>query len=166
MAKRDIRKSHIRISEIPPSPESGVSLEEQVFILVSQAFCPRGHDLVKASKHTFDGFPGIALWVSDGKKEGIVELSPFHGDATKEGMSFENGQRLSVRCPICKTELPTVARCGCRSKGAVRKLYLTPDRDEAHLLYVCDVWGCPRSRLIDSFETLSEYIEGNISDIK
>jgi len=166
MAKKDIQRSRLRVSEIPPSAESGVKIEDEVFVLVTQIFCPKGHNLVGFGKKTFDGFPGIALLVSDGKTEGLVELSPFHGDASKVGPTYKKGTRLSVKCPICRTELPVSARCGCSANGALRKIYLTPTIDEAHVIHLCDVWGCRRSRLIDSFETLSEYIEGNISDLE
>lgn len=165
MAKKDIEQNHLRVSQIPPSPETGIKIEDDVLILLSQAFCPKGHNLIGIGEHSFDGFPGIAVLISDEQKEGIVELSPFHGDASKIGISFETGARVSLRCPVCKTEFPVSAKCGCSGNGALRKLYLTTSLDEAHVVNICDVWGCRRSRTVDSFEVLSEYIEGNISGL-
>jgi len=165
MSKKDVQKSRLRTSEAPPSPDSGIAIQDDVLMLVTQVFCPNGHNLVGVGHHEFDGFPGISIFVSDGEKEGLVELSPIHGDASKVGPTFKKGQRLSLRCPVCKIELPVSARCSCSSGGALRKIYLSPSLDEAHVIHVCDVWGCRRSRIIDSFETISEYIDGEISDI-
>ncbi|MCD6499959.1 MAG: hypothetical protein J7M25_16820 [Deltaproteobacteria bacterium] len=162
MAKEDIRKDALRVHSPEASHDAGVSVEDDVVVIVTKLFCPNGHNLVNQESHKFDGYGGIRLLVSDGKVEDVVELSPFHGDLTKYGPTFETGTKLSIRCPDCGVELPVLAKCGCEWHGDLRKLYLTESIDDAYLVTVCDVWGCPRSRVIDGNEILSEFLEGNI----
>jgi hypothetical protein len=163
VSKEDVRKEQLKIHRDDASPETGIRLEEHVYLIVTRAFCPNGHNLVRGGGTLFDGYPGIHLRVGDGSADGIVELSPFHGDPSKVGASFAEGAKLSVRCPECDVELPTLARCSCQSGGELRKVFLTSPNEDAHLIALCDVWGCPRSRVIDSYEILSEFLEGKIT---
>ncbi len=157
---------HLKVAGRPPSEGTGVKMEDDVLIIVTQLFCPNGHNLVDQEDKRFDGYGGIRLLVGDGQKEGVVVLSPFHGDRRKEGITFPEGTKLSLRCPVCGVELPSLASCTCEGHGELRKLYLTPELEDSHLVAVCDVWGCPRSRVIDENEILSEYVEGNITDLE
>jgi hypothetical protein len=162
--KDDVRKEQLKIHRGEPSPETGLQLEDRVYLIVTRAFCPAGHNLVRSGGTLFDGYAGISLRVSDGVRKGIVELSPFHGDPTKAGITFAPGKKLSVCCPECGIDLPTLARCTCPGGGELRKIFLTPAAVDAHLIAICDVWGCPRSRTIDSYEIMSEFLEGNIEE--
>lgn len=164
MTREHIDKERLRVAKTEASPEAGVRVEDEVVVIVTQLFCPNGHNLVDSEDKRFDGQGGIRLLVSDGTKEGEVILSPFHGDHRKEGITFEEGTRLSLKCPVCGVELPEFARCTCEGHGMLRKLYLTKDLDDSHVVALCDVWGCPRSRVIDENEILSEYLDGNILD--
>ncbi len=164
MPRKDVDRERLRIRKPEASAGTGVQLLEQAFVVVTQAFCPRGHNLVGAGPTAFEGYPGIAIWVSDGKTQGLVELSPVHGDRTKVGPDFPPGTRLRLECPVCRAELPILAHCSCQPDGTLRKLYLTEKRDDAHLVGLCDVWGCTRSRVIDADEILSEWLAGNIRD--
>jgi hypothetical protein len=166
MPRKDVDHEGLRVHRSAVTSDESVTVEKErdVFVIVTKLFCPNGHNLVNTEGDRFDGFGGIELLVSDGKTEGVVELSPFHGDSSKHGPDFEEGVRLSVRCPKCHVELPTLARCTCGGHGMLRKLYLTPKLDDSSVVAVCDVWGCPRSRVIDENEILSEYLEGNILD--
>jgi hypothetical protein len=162
MPRKDVDRERLRIRKPAASADTGVQLLEQAFVVVTQAFCPRGHNLVGAGPSAFEGYPGIAIWVGDGKTQGLVELSPVHGDRTKVGPDFPPGTKLQLECPVCRVELPVLAHCSCQPDGTLRKLYLTEQRDEAHLVGLCDVWGCTRSRVVDGNEILSEWIAGNI----
>lgn len=165
MPRRDVKADRVRLRKRIPTPHSGVRVQDEkpdVYVIVTQLYCPNGHNLVDHQEMRFDGYGGIMLEVSDGKTEGVVELSPFHGDATKLGPTFESGTRLSIKCPTCHVELPTLARCSCKGNGMLRKLFLTRALDDAFLVAVCDVWGCPLSRVIDGSEILSEILAGNI----
>lgn len=166
MAKRDVEKERVRISTAP-SPDSSIKQLEDVVIVVTQAFCPEGHNLIGELSADFDGYPGIHLEISDGRKTGAVDLSPFHGDDSKKGdLDWEKGARLEVRCPICKTPLPRMARCNCETKdgrgGDLVKLYLTPKLEDSHAMALCNIWGCRQSRTIDNWQIISEFLEGQI----
>lgn len=167
MADKELKNvdvERLKVAPRPPSEGTGVKVEDEVLIIVTQLFCPNGHNLVDQEDKRFDGYGGIRLLVSDGEREGIVVLSPFHGDRRKEGITFPEGTKLHLMCPVCRVELPVLANCTCSGHGELRKLYLTPKLEDSHLVAVCDVWGCPRSRVIDENEILSEYVEGNITD--
>ncbi|MDI7266573.1 MAG: hypothetical protein QME96_01090 [Myxococcota bacterium] len=162
MARKDVDGKRLRIRKAAASSGSGVRLLDRVLIIVTKAFCPAGHNLVGVGPARFDGFEGIGLWVADATREGLVELSPLHGDASKTGPEFPIGTRLSLRCPTCRADLPTLAGCTCSAGGELRKVFLTDRLDDAHIVALCDVWGCTRSRVIDGNEILSEWLAGNI----
>jgi len=92
----------VRIHGTSPEAES-IRLEEpsneSVFVVVTQVFCPNGHNLVGRSSVEFDGYPGISLWVEGGGQAGEVVVSPIHGDHRKEGVTFPDGTQLTLRCP-------------------------------------------------------------------
>ncbi len=162
MAKRDIDRDHlIRPDDAPePSPDSFIQEVDDVVIQVTQAFCPNGHNLVRNTEDTFDGQPGISLLVSDGDKEGEVILSPYHGDHSRKGqVDFEVGKLLTVRCPECKTEFPRLSGCACGDHASLIGIYLTPALDEGHVVALCNVWGCHRSKVFDQAQLLSAYLE-------
>jgi hypothetical protein len=154
-------KSSVRVRK-KPSSESRVR-DDGVVVVLTQAFCTTGHNLIRPGEK-FQGFDGIHLWVSDRAKEGLVVVSPIHGDASKRGLSFRKGTKLEIACPECRTALPNLCRCSCGKGGALRTIYLTPELSDAHQAAVCDIWGCPRSRVIDSNEILSECIESELGD--
>jgi hypothetical protein len=176
MTSNDPSIENVRLHKEAPTEESHLVLEdaqahEGVQVVVTQIFCPKGHNLVGLSREAFDGHPGISLRVDAehasggaGPRGGEVILSPIHGDREKRGVTFPDGTKLAIRCPVCETRLPELTRCSCSEHGRLLKLYLTPTLSEAHLVAVCDIWGCPRSRVIDNFEMFSEFLAGNIGD--
>jgi hypothetical protein len=176
MTRNDPSIENVKLHREAPTEEShlvleGMAAHEGVQVVVTQSFCPKGHNLVGLSRETFDGHPGISLRVEaesggrgDGARGGEVILSPIHGDREKRGVSFPDGTKLVIRCPVCETRLPELTRCSCSEQGRLLKLFLTPALSEAHLVAVCDIWGCPRSRVIDNFEMFSEFLAGNIGD--
>jgi len=168
MAKRDVDQEQLRISTAPP-PESAIKQVDEVFIVVTQAFCPNGHNLVDDANETFDEYPGIRIKLVSGEEQGEVFLSPFHGDASKRGkLDWVVGTRLEVRCPMCDTPLPVLTKCKCETPdgrgGELVKLYLTPRLSDSHMVVVCNVWGCRHSRTIDNWHIISEFLDGHIGD--
>ena len=168
MAKKDVEQDNVKIAETP-RPESALKTVDDVFILVTQAFCPNGHNLVREGNEKFDGFDGIKLKIESGSKTGVVYLSPLHGDDSKKGdTEWDDGTRFTVRCPDCDTPLPILAKCNCtgdpNDKGDIVKLYLSPNLNDSHIMAFCNVWGCRRSRTIDNWHIISEYLDGQISD--
>jgi ELWxxDGT repeat protein len=131
-------------------------------IVLTRAFCVQGHNLIREGEAKFQGFNGVHLWVSDGTTQGVVVVSPIHGDSSKGGLTFGEGARLELACPECHVPLPPLCRCSCGDGGTLRTLYLTPDLCDAHQAAVCDIWACPRSRVVDSNEILSEVINSEL----
>jgi hypothetical protein len=170
MPKRDVDKVRVKIASVPPADSSIIRVDE-VFIVVTQAFCQNGHNLVLDDGEQFDGYPGIKLLLDDGKgSTGNVFLSPFHGDISKKGkIDWAEGTKLHVCCPTCKSQLPVLAKCHCDSTiskngGDLVKLFLSPALTDSHILALCNVWGCRKSRTIDNWLIISEYLDGQISD--
>lgn len=167
MPRQRRETDRVRIHRVEHAAES-IQVEEHtnepVTVVITQVFCPNGHNLVGRSAEQFDGFPGISLWVETGNQAGEVVVSPVHGDHSKRGVTFEDGAKLSIRCPECQVEMEELTRCRCSDHGRLRKLYLTPKLTDAHIIAVCDIWGCPLSRVIDSYEMFSEFLDGNIGE--
>jgi hypothetical protein len=118
---------------------------EQAVLRLTAAYCPRGDNLILEGAPTFDGFPGICLEVSDGKRDALVTLSPLYGDHRKVGADFPAGSVLSLRCPVCHTDLDPVAPCSCSPDGLFVALYTVPRRSVRNFAGVCRIWGCQRS---------------------
>lgn len=159
----DINRQDLKIHQEKPSDETQIMVKEDVYIIVTQAFCPNGHNLVGHGTHSFDGYPGICLLVKDGDREGLVELSPFHGDHSKHGPEFPDGVKVQVLCPVCRCAFEVISPCTC-DHGELRSIYLSPKRQSAHLMAVCDVWGCYHSRVIDNNEIFSEFVDSSWQD--
>ncbi|MBU1535165.1 hypothetical protein KKF84_07580 [Myxococcota bacterium] len=160
MNKEEINQDELVIHGEDPSTEGKIMVEDNVYIIVTQAFCPKGHNLVGVGKHLFDGYPGICVSVTDGKKSGLLELSPFHGDPTKVGISFDDGQVVKVTCPTCGIEFESIGKCTCVT-GNLRKIYLSKKLTEAYMIALCDTWGCYLSRVIDDNELFSEFTDSS-----
>ena len=136
-----------------------------IAILVTQAFCPAGHDLVFRDDILFSGHKGISVKVSAAGWSDQVVLSPFHGDTRIIGMNADipKGTKCRLICPVCEAELPVQAKCGCPSGGNLRSLHLRKDHQDSEQIMLCDVYGCQRSHVMDSLQVVSEFAgrEGN-----
>ena len=156
MTDDDKGKLIIREPDRQPSSKTTVVKEEENMRLEA-AFCPRGDNLMIEGAPTFDGFPGICLEVTDGKTDGLVTLSPIHGDHRKIGADYPPGTFLTLRCPVCHVELDPIAPCSCSPEGMFVALYTVPKRSARHFAGVCRVWGCLRSFIKDSGKIMSEF---------
>ncbi|MBN2725181.1 MAG: hypothetical protein JXR95_14040 [Deltaproteobacteria bacterium] len=156
--EKDISVNDVKIHKEEPSNEGNIMVSEDVYIIVTKAFCPNGHNLIGNGGHTFDGYPGIKLKVSSDSTEGYLEVSPFHGDHRRHGVSFENGEKVKIMCPECESEFPVLGKCNCQ-KGHLHTIYLTEKLSETHMIAVCDQWGCYLSRVIDDNDLFSEFID-------
>jgi len=168
MPRKDVERKKVKISVIPP-PESSLKHIDNVFIVVTEAFCPNGHNLIGPGNEDFDGYPGISLQISDGEKSGILYVSPIHGDGTKKGLvNWKDGQKLTICCPHCGVRIPRLAGCHCSPSspmnGDLLKLYTTAALNDSHIMAFCNVWGCRRSRTIDNWNIISEYFDGVLTD--
>lgn len=132
----------------------------QVQVVLTQAFGPNGDNLIGVSGETFDGFPALTLKVRQGQREGLVHLSPIHGDLRKKGqLDFELGQRCELYCPVSDQPLPRLPPVP-GDATAYCAIYLTPERSEGAVVGISDVWGHHHSRVIDHHELISAYLGG------
>lgn len=164
MGKKEVIKNKLRIKKGKKfSPETKIRVLEEIYVAVTQLYCPNGHNMVYNQNHLFDGLPGISIFVRGDKGEGETILSPFHGDHSKVGfLDVKEGTICELLCPICKTSLPKIASCICQEDASIIGLFLTPELTESKMVGICNVWGCYRSRVIDDFEIISEFVQGHI----
>ena len=171
MSKQDVDVTQVRISAVP-ADDSALKQVDDVFIVVTQAFCPNGHNLIVDFdkepydfESDFDGFPGLKIRLESDTESGDVVLSPFHGDSSKKGKTdWRAGTKVNILCPHCRTPLPRLASCRCPDNGDLVKVYLSPALTDSNVLAFCNVWGCRRSHTIDNWEIISEYLDGQIDD--
>lgn len=164
MSKKDIRHDRLNLpagDSAQPSPDLHLARfqGDGAIILVTQAYGPQGHNLVRPDNTRFDGYPGVAVQVeTEIGHKGIVVLSPFHGDPTKAGMEeIPSGTPCRVSCPECSEELLAVGDCSCG--GKLHALYLSARLSEGDYALICDRWNCHRSRVVDGWDILSEVID-------
>lgn len=155
-----IDKKKLKIPNGGPNPSPEMKVEtDGVRIVLTQAFCPKGHNLIDESQVSFEGQPGISLYVDDGSQVDIVVCSPHHGDHRKaHAKAFRIGSKLRIQCPVCKVDLDVLLPCSC-GKGELVNLYLTPGLTDGQVAAICNVWGCPRSRVIDKWQIISQFVE-------
>jgi hypothetical protein len=136
-----------------------VTVENDVTVIVTQAYGPTGESLVGISDITFDGHPAITIGVrlEDGR-EGLVNLSPIHGDGRKtRPFHIPHGTRIKLMCPVSKQQLDFVCDVEDGSGAAYYAIYLTPQLSRGSMVMVSDVWGHYHSRIIDDFELISAW---------
>jgi hypothetical protein len=146
-----------RHSEIPAPNVTIDDSGDGVIIVVTQAFGPKGDNLVGISDVKFDGHPAVSLGVRtpDGR-EGLVHLSPIHGDPRKSGfVDIAPGTKCEIFCPVSKEPLPALGAVEDGSGATYRALFLTPKLEEGAVVMISDVWGHFHSRIIDDMELLS-----------
>ena len=100
-----IDREHLRITgqhKAIAEPHVDVIGEQDVVIVVTQAYGPTGANLVGISDVTFDGHAAVTVRIATGDGDGLVHLSPIHGDSRKEGPGFDipAGTRCVLTCPV------------------------------------------------------------------
>lgn len=138
--------------------DAHVAVENDVQVVVTQAFGPRGDNLVGISDVTFDGHPAVTIGVRADGKEGLVHLSPIHGDSRKAGFTdIAPGTRCELFCPVSKQPLDLVGEVEDGSGARYFAIYLTPQLSRGSMVMVSDLWGHYHSRIIDDFELISAW---------
>jgi len=133
-------------------------VDADVIVVVTQAYGPRGDNLVGISDVTFDGHPAVTLKLRADGREGLVHLSPIHGDSRKQGfVDIAPGTRCELICPVSNLPLPHVGDVEGGSGAGYVALYLTPALSEGSMVMISDVWGHYHSRIIDDFELISAW---------
>ena len=145
----------------PKGPTRDLRAGEE--LIVGEAYCPNGHNVVDAS-HPVGGRPGIKVAFRDPRGvEGLVVLSPVLGCLDKAVVRgrLVKGDALDVSCPECGVPLPVLTSCQCSSGGAINVLFLHPNRDIGNSIGFCNVVGCPNSSFTRSGEVIrSVRLEG------
>ena len=156
----DIDTGRLRIPDFDRIERSDtVDFVGDAVIVLTQAFCQKHHALITPDNETFAGHPGVKVLVTHGDEEFELTISPIHGHhRRKGGLHVEDGTRVGVACPECREELEAYAPCPC-GEGTLRSIFLTAEAESSHVAAVCDVWGCQRSRVVDEWELLSEFVE-------
>jgi hypothetical protein len=142
-------ESHVTVSEHA----------EEVSIIVTQLFGPSGDNLVGISGQTFDGFPAFTLLVKAGDREGLVHLSPIHGDMRKIGMDdLPAGTKCELFCPVSKQPLSQVLEVPEDQDTDYYALYLTKQLSRGSHVSISNIWGHYHSRVVDNFELISTWM--------
>ena len=136
----------------------GVNVENDVVVIVTQAFGPRGDNLVGISDVKFDGHPAVTLKLRANGAEGLIHLSPIHGDSRKQGtLDIAPGTRCELLCPVSGQPLDLVGEVEDGSSARYYAIYLTPQLSRGSMVMISDVWGHYHSRIIDDFELISAW---------
>jgi hypothetical protein len=139
--------------------EPHVSVHDDVVIVVTQAYGPRGDNLVGISDVTFDGHPAVTLGVRGGGLDGQVHLSPIHGDSRKVGVELPAGTVCELYCPVSGQSLEMVEEVEDGTGAKYYALYLSPQLSRGSMVMVSNVWGHYHSRIVDNFELISAWAE-------
>ena len=132
--------------------------QNHVVVIVTQAYGPRGDNLVGIGNAEFDGHPAVTLKIRAAGREGLVHLSPIHGDSRKQGLiDIEPGTRCELLCPVSNQPLDVVGEVEDGSGARYFAIYLTPQLSRGSMVMISDVWGHYHSRIIDDFELISAW---------
>lgn len=157
MVRKHVDEQNLRVSELPQQRDSLVPVAGGVTVVVTQAFGPTGANLVGLSDVKFDGYAAVSLLVrtADGK-EGLVHLSPIHGDRRKAGFTdIKPGSKLTLLCPVSKKPLDKLGPVDDGSEADYYCIYLTAKLDPSACVMVTDVWDHYHSRIVDDNAVVS-----------
>ena len=159
MAVKNIDTDHLTITGAhKDSSEAHVEVQGDVLIIVTQAYGPDGDNLVGISDVTFDGFEAVTLKLRAGDLEGLVHLSPFHGDRRKAGLTdIPVGTKCELLCPVSGKPLDHLGKVDESSEADYYALYLTPRLSAGEVVAISDIWGDYHSRIVDNSELISAW---------
>ncbi len=167
MDEDKIDSDHLTISgKHKTQPPPNLDIEKDAVIIVTKLYGPKGDNVVGVSDVTFFGHAAITLLVKCDGKEGLVHLSPIHGDPRKKGfVDVPMGARCELFCPVSKQPLDWVADAEDDSGARYYALYLTEKMSKGSMVAISDIWGHYHSRIIDEFELISQFA-GKDEDLK
>lgn len=161
MSNSPVEHGHVEITgkhkALPVDANVKVEDAEQVKIVITQAYGPGGDQLVGISDQAFDGYPALTLLVRADGREGLVHLSPIHGDNRKTGFTdIPIGARCELLCPVSKKPLDAIGPLDEGDvEGEYHAIYLTPALSKGSLVMVSNIWGHYHSRVVHDFELIS-----------
>ena len=139
--------------------ERHIQIEDDVVIVVTQAFGPRGDNLVGLSDVTFDGYPAVTLLLQANGAEGLVHLSPIHGDNRKAGFTdIPPGTKCKLLCPVSRQPLDWAGEIDGDKRTDYYAIYLTRECSQGCMVAISDIWGHYHSRIVDNFELISQWL--------
>ena len=155
----DVDNLEVVESQIVNKGDLHVKVADDVLIIVTQAFGPKGDDLVGINGVEFDGYPAVTVGVRVEGGEGLVNLSPFHGDQRKTGFTnITPGTRCELYCPVSKKPLDFIGRLtNDKEAPGFYALYLTPALSQGEMVLLTDIWDDYHSRIIDNNELVSQW---------
>ena len=162
-----IDSGHLRITGAHQAQtQHHIEIEQDVVVVVTQAFGPKGDSLIGLSDVAFDGYPAITLLVDTGEKRGLVHLSPIHGDDRKAGFTdIAPGTKCKLFCPVSEQPLDWAGDVVGDESTDYFAIYLTPECSDGCMVAISDVWGHYHSRIVDNFELISQWFaDGQLED--
>lgn len=156
-----VDQAHLHVTGAHEGRESRVSIipgvtPEDAIIVVTEAYGPNGDNLVGVGTEKFSGYPAVSVGVRVGDREGVVHLSPIHGDRRKRGMTdIEAGTKIELFCPVCKAPLDKVGEVEDGSGASYYALYLSKKLSRGAMVMISDVWDHFHSRIVDDEEVIS-----------
>lgn len=144
---------------LPSDANVKVEEAEQVKLIITQAYGPHGDQLVGISGQAFDGYPALTLLVRADGREGLVHLSPIHGDDRKAGFTdIPVGTKCELLCPTCKQPLDKIGSIDDDDvDGEYYAIYLSPALSKGSSVMVSNVWGHYHSRIVHDFDLISHW---------
>ena len=143
---------------VPSLDVTGDQDDQDVVVVVTQAYGPKGDNLVGISGYEFDGHPAVTIGIEANGERGLVHLSPIHGDSRKDGMTnIAPGTVCKLFCPISGLELDQVGPVEDGTGAIYYALYLTPQLSKGSMVMISNVWGHYHSRIVDNFELISAW---------
>ena len=132
--------------------------DDDVLVVITQAYGPRGDNLVGISGVEFDGHPAVTLGIEADGRRGQVHLSPIHGDGRKAGMiDIAPGTVCKLFCPVSGEPLDELGPVEDGTGAIYYAIYLTPALSKGSIVMVSNVWGHYHSRIVDNFEIISAW---------
>jgi hypothetical protein len=137
-----------------------VAVHDEVVIVVTQAYGPCGDNLVGIADVDFDGHPAVTLGVRADGRQGLVHLSPIHGDSRKAGLTdLPAGAVCELFCPVSGHALELVGDVDDGTDARYYALYLSPQLSRGSMVMISNVWGHYHSRIVDNFELISAWAD-------
>ena len=157
MVRQHIDEENLRVSDVPGQRDSLMPVAGGVTVVVTQAFGPTGESLVGISDVVFDGYPAVTLLVkTDDGQEGLVHLSPIHGDKRKAGRTdLSPDAKLTLFCPVSKQPLDKLGPVDDGSGAHYFAIYLTKRLSKGACVMITDVWDHYHSRIVDDNAVVS-----------
>lgn len=156
MKNENVDQQNLTVSTPPRPRDSLMPHANGVTMVVMRAYGPAGDSLIGIGDETFDGYPAITLKLRADGREGLVHLSPVHGDRRKTGFTdIKPGTKCELFCPVSGKRLDFVGPVDDGSGAEYYAIYLTERCTPDAMVAISDVWAHYHSRIIDDSELIS-----------